>query len=694
MRIIRILFIISLIVFQINSFAQEQEDIKFCKTSEVNEQLLNENPELRLEREYFNNLIKEYVRNNPKDDNTYIIPVVFHVIHNYGPENISKAQIEDQIRILNDDYNLMNSDTTMIIDEFKNLAANCNIEFRLAKLDPNGNCTDGITRTVSELTYNGGEEVKQISPTWNRENLSYLNVWVVNRIEGAAGYSYYPYYDDMSYAGILMTYSYVGSIEEGSVNRSRTLTHEIGHYLNLAHPWGSTNEPGSPANCGIDDDVDDTPNTIGHTTCSLYAVTCGSLDNVQNYMDYSYCARMFTIGQAARMHAALNSYPTRIMLWQTDNLANTGVLDPNAIAECTPICDFANELVFGCTNLEVQLSDLSYNTDVIDNWEWELEGAIPSVSYEKNPIVNYPEPGKYNVSLTVSNDAGYDSKTVSNKVIIYDPNDALDLPASLDIENNDFPIVQGSEFNEYFFIENSESSWERTSNAASSGDYSMRILNGYNIENTSNSFLTPAFKFDSLDFPINIYFDVAYSKKSSSTNDILKVHFSDDCGQTWKLQYYKSGNILATTDYNTPYGTFVPTADEWREESISLSQIFFYHSNSVKIKFESISKGGNTMYVDNIRIERDLTNISTSKNIEAKLYPNPFTDILYLETEGTENLEIYISDISGRILAQKIINKGETLVEISNLLPKGISGFFIIKIVGEDSQEVFKLQKM
>jgi PKD repeat protein len=694
MKILKPFLLFLLIAGQFSLIAQTQDnDIKFCKTTEVNEELLLNNPELVIERQAYAKAIDEFIKNNPKDDETYIIPVVFHVIHNYGPENISKAQIEDQIRILNEDYNLLNPDTTYIIDEFKNLAANCNFEFRLAKLDPDGNCTDGITRTVSELTYNGGEEVKQIAPTWNRTNRAYLNIWVVNRIPGAAGYSFYPYSNDTSYAGILMTYSYVGSIEEGSAGRSRTLTHEIGHYLDLPHPWGSTNDPELPENCGIDDGIEDTPNTIGHTSCSLYAITCGSLDNVQNYMDYSYCAKMFTIGQSERMYAALNVYPTRQLLWQPDNLINTGVFDPEALAECVPVPDFSQNENIGCEGMEVQFFDLSYNTDVIDTWEWQFEGGTPTVSNEQNPIVTYSSAGKYNVSLTVSNSVGNDTKSVANKISIYNPDDALILPVQLDIENDEFPQIPASEYNDFYLIEGGNKQWERTDSAASSGQHSMRIINRYNDINTNNSFITPAFKLDTLDFPLNIYFDVAYSKKESTTNDILKIYLSDDCGQNWRIQYYKSGNSLATTDYYSPYGTYTPTEDEWREESFAINPAIFWNSSSLRIRFETVSKGGNTMYIDNINVINDVTSIVSNKSLDVKIYPNPFEDVLYFETEGNEKLDIVISDIFGRVLSQSTINKGETITDISQLIPSSATGLLMIKIIGENSSGVFKVQK-
>ena len=250
----------------------------------------------------------------------YIIPVVFHIIHDNGPENISDAQVHDAIRVMNDDFNRMNPDWVTVRPDFVDLVADVGIEFRLAQLDPQGNCTNGITRTESDLTYEGDQAMTQLIQ-WPRNR--YMNIWVGASANGAAGYTNYPWVFNNSPQndGIVVKYDYVGSIGAGSPGRSRTLTHEVGHWLNLRHCWGNSNDPGLEENCSEDDDVEDTPLTIGWTACIVSGSSCGSpLDNVENYMEYSYCSKMFTTGQATRMLAALTStIAQRNSLWEPGN---------------------------------------------------------------------------------------------------------------------------------------------------------------------------------------------------------------------------------------------------------------------------------------------------------------------------------------------------------------------------------------
>ncbi len=184
-----------------------------CATDSMWREAVKKDPEALVRRRQLNDFTKKFIGPDqkvvtPSGVIVFTIPVVFHVIHEYGAENISKAQIEDAVRILNLSYQKLNPDTTAVSQLFQPILANCQIQFRLANVDPNGLCTDGITRTYSTLTETAGDNVKALID-WPSDQ--YFNIWVVKHIaSGAAGYAYYPGINS-SVDGVEILHDYVGS---------------------------------------------------------------------------------------------------------------------------------------------------------------------------------------------------------------------------------------------------------------------------------------------------------------------------------------------------------------------------------------------------------------------------------------------------------------------------------------------------
>ncbi|MFN3874634.1 MAG: M43 family zinc metalloprotease [Flavobacteriales bacterium] len=266
------------LVIACSSMAQHAN---WCETDRRLAEALASSPEFRQQYIEFQQEIRELMHHAAAQrdgEQEYIIPVVFHILHLQGEENISNEQVLNALAILNRDYAKQNADTATVHPAYQNRIAKMGIQFRLATKDPNGNCTNGIVRYQSTETLRG-ESTSKLRP-WPRNR--YMNVYIVRQIlSGAAGYFTYGPWPVLD--GIVLLQDYTGSNGSaagipftGAEFRSRALTHEVGHYLSLAHVWGENNgvpsdniPPGScqmQALCG-DDGVYDTPNTKGWSCC-------------------------------------------------------------------------------------------------------------------------------------------------------------------------------------------------------------------------------------------------------------------------------------------------------------------------------------------------------------------------------------------------------------------------------------------
>jgi hypothetical protein len=209
-----------------------------CLTDYYYEQYKKAHPELQAQYDKFTH-IEDYAPMQ-KTNAVRIIPVVFHVIHEYGVENISKAQIQDEINILNEDYRKKNADTVNTRAPFKPYASDCQYEFRLAQIDPNGNCTEGIDRIYSPLTNDATDAVKAVS-WW--PNTKYLNIWVVKSIDNTGGtgyilgYAQFPGVGAASTDGIIVRHDCIGKIGTSPSGFYEYRTFRFVSYLSKRLQW-------------------------------------------------------------------------------------------------------------------------------------------------------------------------------------------------------------------------------------------------------------------------------------------------------------------------------------------------------------------------------------------------------------------------------------------------------------------------
>ena len=253
---------------------------------------------------------------------TYTIPVVFHVLHDNGPENISDAQIYDCMSILNTGFNEGFGES--IQPPFDTLVADMDIEFCLASMDPQGIPTTGIERIETPLTHEGGIDAAYINQ-WPRDR--YLNIWTVASNTGDSSNitSLLPELvdQDPTRDGVMVMHFFIGSNGTALQGQSRGICLSVGRYLNLKLLWQDSTGVGG---CG-DDEVADTPPMEFSAICFQDAPSCvpGVNANTENFMTYTLCNRMFTPGQNERVYTALNSnVAQRNLLWTAANLASTG----------------------------------------------------------------------------------------------------------------------------------------------------------------------------------------------------------------------------------------------------------------------------------------------------------------------------------------------------------------------------------
>jgi len=312
-------------------------------------------------------------------DGIITIPVVVHVIYRTSTQNISEAQIQSQMQVLNDDFRRLNADANGTWSQ----AADTQIEFCLATVDPNGNPTTGITRKYYNRSEWGTNDAMKYSSNGGVDAWStadYLNMWICNIGGGILGYAQFPGSGSAATDGVVMSPQYFGTIgsAQAPFDGGRTTTHEVGHWLNLRHIWGD-------GNCNADDFVNDTPTSdAANYGCASSHVSCNSTDMVQNYMDYSddACMNLFTQGQTDRMRALFEAGGFRASLLNSAGCGNGG---SGPVASCNDGIQNQGETGIDCGGPCTACPSNCSGTEVtisitFDNYPEETSWAITNAS--------------------------------------------------------------------------------------------------------------------------------------------------------------------------------------------------------------------------------------------------------------------------------------------------------------------------
>ena len=639
---------------------------QWCGTQTPEEQIMNdpgltEEEKVSAIQEYRNTAETRFAYANKvsqqtqaeKEDDHYIIPAVFHIIHNFGAENISNETVDDIVTILNEDFNMMHPNLGDVFPEFEDRIADVGVEFRRATLDPDGNCTNGIVRHVVDDPYyatnsEGRQGIEDMKRAVHWPTDRYMNVYVVGSIdqEGGSrtlGYATFPRSFAFDTDGFVMVYEGAG---DRSSSASNVATHEIGHYLGLPHTFGNC-QAGDASCCSTDDGLSDTPLTQGHfSTCPSReggAVTCGSLDNIRNFMDYSFCYANFTNGQKAVMRGTMAD--ERALLASDANLVEVGA-DYDIGAGPQFLCEAmfeTNTQQAVCPGTSINFYDFSYHT--VTSWKWTFPGGTPSSSTAKDPVVVYNTPGVYDVTLEVSD--GTNSQTITRQALV-------------EVLDNGFLGEAYSEGFETIDLNNTDNLWinninndrtfQITEDAAYTGSRSIYINNRRIISGRVDEIITNTIDLSGAEDP-ELTFDYSFAAKRETNTDELEVYVSDDCGIIWKKRKSLDGTKLYTNDF-VPSGDYTPTSqDQWKSTSVNISA---FQKTGVRFKFVWNSGGGNNLYIDNILIQDAANPVGIKEEAKRRfrfgVYPNPSSDRSFAELQLDEaaRVEIKLIDLVGK----------------------------------------------
>jgi hypothetical protein len=334
---------------------------------------------------------------------TVTIPVVFHVLFNTPEQNISDAQIQSQIDVLNEDFRRLNADRINTPSIFSALGADVNVEFRLACIDPNGNSTSGIIRTATaragfDVPRNGNQiddvaaGIKYVpgAEAWPRDR--YLNVWTCNFNDiNNLGYATFPWHPTPAEDGIVMGFSATGRVGtlRANFNKGRTGSHEVGHWLSLFHIWGD--DGGA---CTGTDEVADTPNQADASAgCpSFPTISCSNTGNMSmNYMDLTddACMNLFTNGQKDRMRALFMAGGFK------ESFISVKIQQASEVCEDNPVFSVAAN----------QGAAVTYN--------WTVTAPLQIISGQGTNQITCSKTGQGTTTVSVSANGYCDSKSIT-----------------------------------------------------------------------------------------------------------------------------------------------------------------------------------------------------------------------------------------------------------------------------------------
>ena len=329
----------------------------------------------------------------------------------------------------------------------------------------------------------------------------------------------------------------------------------------------------------------------------------------------------------------------------------------------------ADKLEIDCFNDTVYFTDHSAVQVNSASWLWSFPGGIPSSSTLENPVVVYSAPGKYNVSLKVTDIYGSNTQTINELIYYKDTISTITntLKYKQDFESSIFPPISWK-------LSSNSFSWQKivVDTGINCSPSTVAYVNHYWINQRGKEAYLISNKIalgSGLAAQNFLTYDYAYSGYANGYNDGFRIDISIDCGATWDSIYSAYGSDLQTTSYvGSPW---YPTCGSWKTDSINLSN-FGYNGDTIMIRFVAINDYGNRFFLDNVNIAGQ--NILNNKDIDISnniyLYPNPTDDIVNIRSD-IENISISVYNSLGTKIFEKNVNAEYNQLSLKNY-PKGV----------------------
>lgn len=567
----------------------------------------------------------------------YEIPIVVHVLHKGEAlgtgVNLSYDRIKGQIDSLNADFRRTNADAINTPSVFQSVAADVEIQFVLAKQDPDGNPSNGIVRKRSERnSYLPSSHKTNLRSEsyWSPEN--YLNIYVIDLIS-FLGFASFPNTnldgidfedDDNLLDAILIDYQYFGVNPNASSFESygRTLTHEVGHYLGLRHIWGD-------GGCGEDDFVDDTPpadtNNGGLDSPCTFPnpddnTICETDEMFQNYMDYTddICMNLFTAGQKSRMRTVMENSPRRVSL-----ISSPGLSEPTRFSNNLAITEITSPKFAECNNIitpEFKVSNFGTNEVTTFEAELTIDGLlIQTMNYTTTllplttdafffPLQNIISPPS-EVEINITNVNGGSDENVSNNSLTKNITwtSSIGLPYSENFEGSNTILGRTGTLEPWEVV---------TAPRTSAGNQALKFKSFQN--NTSNGeqtiIKTPIFDLSGFN-SAELNFSYSHATLIGGFWDGLVVKVSTDCGKTFggNLLFSQFGDQLSMNKQSA--SSYTPSDQtDWQDASINITP--YAGIDGVQFAFIGSNGGGNNIYLDDIEVFQTNLNANDISPIE------------------------------------------------------------------------------